>query len=109
MSVITSHPSDHPPRLERPIDLYEAGELEGLILVWKNAENGWSDSRPARERTFPIERQPPFTNLSPGGRWLLLTTKGGAVTYYDLYAETIKGVALSEPGYIWWHLGVDGH
>ncbi|KJA23527.1 hypothetical protein HYPSUDRAFT_580037 [Hypholoma sublateritium FD-334 SS-4] len=86
----------YPPRLERPIDMYTSDELEHLFLLWSSADVGWrrSDARPARARVSAT-RLPEKVHLVPGGRWLLVTSvQTGAVTYYDLDAETISGVLL---------------
>ncbi|KJA23565.1 hypothetical protein HYPSUDRAFT_66247 [Hypholoma sublateritium FD-334 SS-4] len=90
---ITSKP--YPPLLERPIDMYTSGELEHQLLVWTSADLGWvtDDGHAARERSILAET-PEFVHLIKGGRWLLVTTDIGAVTYYDLDADNITGVLL---------------
>lgn len=85
----------YPPRLERSIDTYTSGELEHILSVWTSAAIGWErdDGHPARERSFSSELVK-FAHLIKGGRWLLITTVTGAVTYYDLDAETDTGTLL---------------
>ncbi len=75
--------------------MHTSEELEQLLLLWNSADIGWArdDGCAARERSIMVE---PFkyVHLIRGGRWLLVTTKIGQVTYYDLDAETIEGVPL---------------
>ena len=75
--------------------MYTSEELERLLLVWNSANIGWArdDGRAARERSISVEPIR-IIHLIQGGRWLLVTTKVGQVTYYDLDAETIEGVPL---------------
>lgn len=84
-----------PPRLERPLALHSSTELENLLLRWKSADCALSSdtSQPSRERTF-VGVKAKLVHLVKGGRWLLVTERTGAVTYYDLDAETISGVQL---------------
>ncbi|KJA23528.1 hypothetical protein HYPSUDRAFT_39711 [Hypholoma sublateritium FD-334 SS-4] len=84
-----------PPLLERPLSMHTAEELERLLLVWTSADIGWErdDGRAARERSILVEPAE-YLHLIQGGRWLLVTTDIGQVTYYDLDAEVIEGVQL---------------
>ena len=84
-----------PPLLERPINMCTSEELERQLLVWISADLGWAtdDGHAARERSLLVE-PPEFIHLIKGGRWLLVTTNIGAVTYYDLNADNISGVLL---------------
>ncbi|PPQ84033.1 hypothetical protein CVT25_000579 [Psilocybe cyanescens] len=100
----------HPPRLERPIETYSSQELEHLLLLWKSADRGLEAStlQPSRERTFvgvktgygtrtgngPYGASDKLIHLIKGGRWLLVVEQTGAVSCYDLDAETISGVRL---------------
>lgn len=75
--------------------MYTSEELERLLLVWNSADIGWArdDGRAARERSILVEPAE-YVHLIQGGRWLLVTTDTGHVTYYDLDAEVIEGVSL---------------
>ncbi|TFK73771.1 hypothetical protein BDN72DRAFT_956325 [Pluteus cervinus] len=74
--------------LERPLDGYNADELEHLILRWKSAEIGWTkdDGSPARERKLDMV-DVCSCHLVKGGRWLLVSTWSGSIVYYDLDEE----------------------
>ncbi|PPQ85646.1 hypothetical protein CVT25_012768 [Psilocybe cyanescens] len=100
----------HPPRFERPIEAYSSQELEHLLFLWKSADRGLEASTlyPSRERTFvgvktgygmrtgngPYGASDKLIHLIKGGRWLLVVEQTGAVSCYDLDAETISGVRL---------------
>ncbi|PPQ92305.1 hypothetical protein CVT25_008610 [Psilocybe cyanescens] len=100
----------HPPRFERPIEAYSSQELEYLLLLWKSADHGLETStlHPSRERTFVGVKtgrgvrtgygqngaSDKLIHLIKGGRWLLVVEQTGAVSCYDLDAETISGVRL---------------
>ncbi|PPQ84168.1 hypothetical protein CVT25_002034 [Psilocybe cyanescens] len=99
-----------PPRFERPIGAHSSQELEHLLLLWKSADRGLEASslQPSRERTFigvktgygvrtgngPNGASNKLIHLIKGGRWLLVAEQTGAVSCYDLDAETISGVRL---------------
>ncbi|KAF8876776.1 hypothetical protein CPB84DRAFT_381379 [Gymnopilus junonius] len=90
--------TDNPSRflhLERPLELYTAEELENHFLRRKGAEIGWrsGDENPTRVRNFQ-SGQALAMHLLQGGRWLLVTTRTGSVTYYDLEEDTIIGLPL---------------
>ncbi|KAF8804073.1 hypothetical protein BYT27DRAFT_7108150, partial [Phlegmacium glaucopus] len=78
-----------PISLERPIQMYTAQELEFSVLRWKSAQVGWDsdDGSPARQRNISIEEGPTSEYLVKGGRWLLVATSTGSVSYYDLDAQ----------------------
>ncbi|KAF8166252.1 hypothetical protein BJ912DRAFT_1002810, partial [Pholiota molesta] len=63
-----------PPILERPIDTYEGGELEHIVLRRISSEVRWTSQLPPRARNVPIRINPgeDCTLLLEGGRWLLL-------------------------------------
>ncbi|KJA27766.1 hypothetical protein HYPSUDRAFT_34909 [Hypholoma sublateritium FD-334 SS-4] len=93
-------------RLERPIDTYTSEELENLFLLWTSARIGWSyftdneekDEQTAFDRGFPVQTDEySSAHLIQGGRWMLVATRTGAVTYYDLDAEIITGTELIPP------------
>lgn len=92
----------HPPRLrlERPIDMYTSNEFENLFLLWESAKIGWTtdDGKVACDRGFTVQTDEfSSAHLIQGGRWLLVATRAGAVTYYDLDAEAITGAELIPP------------
>jgi hypothetical protein len=65
-----------PPILERPINTYEGGELEDIVLRRISSEVRWSGHLPPRARNVPITFNPgkDCTLLLEGGRWLLLNS-----------------------------------
>ncbi|KIM36606.1 hypothetical protein M413DRAFT_448967, partial [Hebeloma cylindrosporum] len=87
--------------LERPIKLYESRELEFLFLRLKSAEIGWKtdDRRPSRKRNFVTSNIPKCMYLLEGGRWLLLASHTGSVTYFDLDAQ-IPSERILIPGQV---------
>lgn len=97
MHLVNEHVSANhlPLKFERPVEMYSSQELEHLLLLWRSAEKGLdSDAlQPARERTF-MGVKADMMHLINGGRWLLVTEKTAAVTYYDLDTDTISGVPL---------------
>ena len=77
-----------PLRLERPIELYTAPELEYLVVRRDTQET----KRKARDALSPVlTRRLPVDNsqiktliLIDGGRWLLTASGSGSVSYYNL-------------------------
>ena len=85
-----SHPWS-PLRLERPLYLYTSEELEYLVVRRTSMEIKTKTQRvlaPALIRRLPINnsdiRALTFIN---GGRWLLVVSHIGSVSYYDLEAQ----------------------
>lgn len=76
-----------PLRLERPIELYTAQELEYLVVRRESQDRKRKTQDklyPALTRRLPIENSGTntFRILINGGRWLL--TASNSVSYYDL-------------------------
>ncbi|KAF8186783.1 hypothetical protein BJ912DRAFT_452300 [Pholiota molesta] len=87
-----------PLRLDQPIELYTAQELEYLVLRRYSAEifrkMGFY---PPLQRSLNHNYQFDHVTLVNGGRWLLLAYTTGSVAYYDLDAqEPMKRVLISE-------------
>ena len=99
ISCKNSVPCGTPPPapLKRPNDMYTSDELEHIFMVWESAKRGWGryDEKIACSRRFSVQTDEySSAHLIPGGRWMLVTTRAGAVTYYDLDAEIIMGTEL---------------
>ena len=76
--------------LERPIKLYTPHDLEFLFLRLKSADIGWKtdDNPPARKREIETTNHATCIYLVEGGRWLLVVSDTGCITYFDLDAAT---------------------
>ena len=75
--------------LERPIKLYTSDDLEFLFLRLKSADIGWrTDNPPARKREIETTNPAKCIYLVEGGRWLLIASDTGCITYFDLDAST---------------------
>jgi hypothetical protein len=76
--------------LERPIKLHTSHDLEFLFLRLKSADIGWrtDDSPPARKREIETTNPAKCIHLVEGGRWLLVASETGCITYLDLDAST---------------------
>ncbi|KIM36600.1 hypothetical protein M413DRAFT_285502 [Hebeloma cylindrosporum] len=76
--------------LERPIKLYTSYDLEFLFLRLKSADAGWrtEDNSPARKREIVTTKPAKFMYLVEGGRWLLVASATGCITYFDLDSST---------------------
>lgn len=76
--------------------MHTSHELEHLFLLWKSADAAFSGKSitSVRECAFHSQRSLSWSYLVEGGRWLLTVGSGGAVTYYDLDAESITGTSL---------------
>ena len=76
--------------LERPIKLYTPHDLEFLFLRLKSADIGWKtdDNPPARKREIETTSPAKCIHLVEGGRWLLVASETGCITYFDLDAST---------------------
>ncbi|KIM45586.1 hypothetical protein M413DRAFT_344094 [Hebeloma cylindrosporum] len=82
-------------KLERPLDLYSAEELERVALQWITADMGWPN--PVRQRTIVSTPRLGEGAAAPsavlqhhlveGGRWLIVVTDTGTVSYFDLEHE----------------------
>ncbi|KIM36610.1 hypothetical protein M413DRAFT_448969 [Hebeloma cylindrosporum] len=76
--------------LERPIKLYTSHDLELLFLRLKSSDIGWKtdDKFPARRRQIVTTNIAKCMYLVEGGRWLLVVSVTGSITYFDLDAST---------------------
>jgi len=81
VDLLYQHALQLPIKLERPLDLYSAEEVERLALQWISADMGWS--QPIRERSI-TRAGAMFCHLVEGGRWLLVVTDTGSISYFDL-------------------------
>jgi hypothetical protein len=82
--------------LERPIKLYTSHDFEFLFLRLKSADIGWRTdvNRPARKREIETIHPARCIYLVEGGRWLLVGSATGCITYFDLDASTPTGSIL---------------
>ncbi|KIM43459.1 hypothetical protein M413DRAFT_25822 [Hebeloma cylindrosporum] len=85
--------------LERPLRMYNSQELEFLFLRLQGAEIAWGRdyNPPARELTTATRAAVIY--LVEGGRWLLVVSNTGSVTYVDLDSPTTNEANLI-PGQI---------
>ena len=90
---VTSPQLLHP---ERPLWKYNSQELEFLFLRLQGAEIGLrgDDNPPARSRRVDTTNRAVRMHLVEGGRWLLVMSKTGFVTYVDLDSPTITEAIL---------------
>lgn len=101
--------SSSPLRLDRPMRLYTARELEYLVLRRSSAEilrKTRAELLPTRTRPFPIDthRLGKITLIN-GGRWLLITYTTGSVAYYDLDGRDSSEGRLLIPEQLGFSLG----
>jgi len=81
VNLLYQHAWQLPLKLERPLELYSAEEVEQVALQRISADRGWSS--PVRQRT--ITRQGAVLHhLVEGGRWLLVVAETGSISYFDL-------------------------
>ena len=82
-----SHPWS-PLCLERPLEFYTSQELECLIMRRTSIEikrKTWTSLSAALIRRLPINNSDiRALTLINGGRWLLVVSRFGSVSYYDL-------------------------
>jgi hypothetical protein len=82
-----SHPWS-PLRLEQPLEFYTSQELEYLVARRTSQEikrKTRTELPPALMRRLPINKSDIRTlTLINGGRWLLIVSRFGSVSYYDL-------------------------
>jgi len=85
--------------LEKPIGLYMSAELEHIFLRWKSVELAWTidDSRPTKEKEVFFDISINHFHILRGGRWIVLVSPYGYVSYADLDAEEIRRVPLISP------------
>ena len=87
--------------LEQPLGAYSSDEIEKLVLRFKSAEKGWitNDSVPARERDLLCDIGGSICKLHllKGGRWLIVTSNRGSVSYCDLDADALTLRELVPP------------
>jgi hypothetical protein len=80
-----------PLRLERPLKFYTSWELEYLVVRRTSIEIKRKTRRmlaPALIRWLPINNSDiRALTLINGGRWLLVVSSAGSVSYYDLEAQ----------------------
>ena len=76
--------------------MYNSQELELLFLRIQGAEIGWrrDDNFPARSRTVTSINKAIGLWLVEGGRWLLVVSQTGSVTYFDLDSPIITEAIL---------------
>ncbi|KAF8166243.1 hypothetical protein BJ912DRAFT_1002798 [Pholiota molesta] len=86
-----------PPILERPIDTYNGGELEQIVLRRISSEINWTSEVPPKARNVPITLHEgcEFPLLLKGGRWLLLTSSLHG--YCRVYAYDLDSSLSQEP------------
>ncbi|PFH46437.1 hypothetical protein AMATHDRAFT_43600 [Amanita thiersii Skay4041] len=94
------HPCS-PLRLEHPMELYTAHELEYLVLRRSSAEilrKSQTKLLPNLTRRFPMNHSDARAfSLIHGGRWLLTASETGSVSYLDLDAQDLtKRLLISE-------------
>ena len=85
--------------LERPVWMYNSQELEFLFLRLQGAEIGWrrGNNPPARSRTVTSTNKAIGLWLVEGGRWLLVVSQTGSVTYLDLDSPiTTETILISD-------------
>jgi hypothetical protein len=82
--------------LERPLWKYNSQELEFLFLRLQGAEIGLrgNGNPPAQTRRLDTTNRAARMHLVEGGRWLLVVSKTGSVTYLDLDSPTITEAIL---------------
>jgi hypothetical protein len=87
-----------PPLLGKLINSCTGCELEAATIKAMRLQENWSSSTPVIKSVAEITcAQPEFTELLPGGRWLLTTEVDGAFRAYDLEASPIQSHALLPP------------
>ncbi|KIM41764.1 hypothetical protein M413DRAFT_137650 [Hebeloma cylindrosporum] len=79
---------------ERPLCAYDAQGLEFLLLRLKGAEIGWRRGDKPQSRRLDTTSVSLRMHLVEGGRWLLVVSHTGSVTYFDLDSPTITEVIL---------------
>lgn len=87
-----------PPRLEEPLELYSAADLEQWVLRRRSANLGWKRPDTPYTRIREIEsKDVGGVYIVPGGRWLLVGDQGGSLLAYDLDAPLItKNVIIPQ-------------
>jgi len=90
---VTSPQLLHP---ERPLWKYNSQELEFLFLRLQGAEIGLrgDNNPPAQSQRVATMNRAVRMHLVEGGRWLLVVSKTGSVTYLDLDSPTITETIL---------------
>ena len=85
--------------MEKPIGLYTSAELERVFLRWKSVELAWTidDGRPTKEKEVFFDISINHFHILRGGRWIVLVSPYGYVSYADLDAEEIRRVPLISP------------
>ncbi|KIM34772.1 hypothetical protein M413DRAFT_404508 [Hebeloma cylindrosporum] len=75
--------------LERPIHLHTSSELEYHFLRLKSASIGWEtdDLSPSRRREIVTTSNPSCMYMVEGGRWFLVASDMGSISYFDLEAS----------------------
>lgn len=83
------------PPLEEPLEAYSASDLECWVTMRISADAGWksNNTKPTRNRRM-TKLTTSAVCLVPGGRWLLVGSRDGSVTAYDLDASTLNGKLL---------------
>jgi len=76
--------------------LYTSAELERVFLRWKSVELARTidDGRPTKEKEVFFDISINHFHILRGGRWIVLVSPYGYVSYADLDAEEIRRVPL---------------
>ncbi|KIM44245.1 hypothetical protein M413DRAFT_377682 [Hebeloma cylindrosporum] len=82
--------------LERPIHLHTSSELEYHFLRLKSASIGWEtdDLSPSRRREIVTTSNPSCMYMVEGGRWFLVASDMGSISYFDLEASDPTEISL---------------
>ncbi|KAG8881435.1 hypothetical protein FRB97_009561 [Tulasnella sp. 331] len=96
---LENHITGPKPRLERPIKTYNSLELEALVVKMVQLDKNWTSPNPEprsiREISRPLSED---SLLLPGGRWLLMVTKGPPtrLVAYDLETPLMEKQVLAD-------------
>ena len=79
--------------------MYTSAELERVFLRWKSVELARTidDGRPTKEKEVFFDISINHFHILRGGRWIVLVSPYGYVSYADLDAEEIRRVSLINP------------
>ncbi|KAF9049127.1 hypothetical protein BJ165DRAFT_1464503 [Panaeolus papilionaceus] len=97
------HSSNLSCSIERPLHMYTSAELEAIFLRWKRASFVWTrpTHSPDDMHTRVVHSSASFgcnqLIIIPGGRWLLLSTIHGSVSYVDLASTHLRPEILIPP------------
>ncbi|KIM44241.1 hypothetical protein M413DRAFT_377623 [Hebeloma cylindrosporum] len=82
--------------LERPVHLHTSRELEFHFLRLKSVSIGWEtdDLSPSRRRELVTTSNPSCMYMVEGGRWFLVASDMGSISYFDLEASDPTEIPL---------------